>query len=102
MGAFRTSQAGVGTAKVQSFKTEKMPGFDRTGPASGGPMTGWRMGKCTNFGQPRQRVNEGEAPTATEEDVFFNRGRGMGFGPGRGRGWGRGGGRQFRQRGGMW
>ena len=82
-----------------------MPGYDRSGPAGSRPVTGWRMGRCTNYGQPRQRVSEGEAPTAAEEDVFFNRGRGMGFGagfgPGRGRGWGRGGGRQFRHRGGM-
>lgn len=79
-----------------------MPGYDRTGPAGSGPMTGWRMGRCTNYGQARPRMKEGEAPTATEDDDLSFRGRNWGFGPGRGRGRGRGGGWQFRQRGGMW
>ena len=27
-----------------------MPGFNQTGPNGQGPMTGRRMGRCTNFG----------------------------------------------------
>jgi hypothetical protein len=50
-----------------------MPGFDRTGPAGYGPMTGGGRGYCApgNAGMPR-------------------RGFGGGYGRGRGRGYGRG------------
>jgi hypothetical protein len=49
-----------------------MPGFDRTGPAGMGPMTGWGRGLCGSRG------NYGGGQ------------RFWGFGPGSGRGWGRG------------
>ena len=50
-----------------------MPGFDKTGPTGGGPMTGRRMGVCA--GQESNRMP----------------GRGFGFRfRGRGRGFGRG------------
>jgi hypothetical protein len=28
-----------------------MPGFDRTGPAGMGPVTGWGRGRCTPYGR---------------------------------------------------
>ena len=50
-----------------------MPGFDGSGPAGLGPMTGWGMGYC---GTGRRRP------------VGRGFGRGMGFGRGYGRGLG--------------
>ena len=50
-----------------------MPGFDGTGPAGGGPMTGWARGYCNSgasYGIERLRSR-----------------RGVGFGYGRGRGY---------------
>ncbi len=29
-----------------------MPGFDGTGPLGGGPITGWRRGRCISGGNP--------------------------------------------------
>ena len=52
-----------------------MPGFDRTGPAGAGPMTGRQLGRCT--GNTSGFTGRG-----------FGYGRGYGFG--RGRGGGRG------------
>ncbi len=75
-----------------------MPGFNQTGPMGQGPMTGRKMGRCTNFG-----ANQGRKSTTEEnlqQDVF--QGRGFGFGRGqRGRGRGRGLGMQNRFRGGF-
>ncbi|MFZ5941380.1 MAG: DUF5320 domain-containing protein [Bacteroidota bacterium] len=34
-----------------------MPGFDRKGPEGQGPMTGRKMGKCTDYGA---RLGKGE------------------------------------------
>ena len=49
-----------------------MPGFDRTGPAGMGPMTGWGRGLCGSRG-------------------YYGGGqRYWGYGRGYGRGWGRG------------
>jgi len=53
-----------------------MPGFDRTGPAGMGPMTGWGRGRCNPSGSYEPRGRRG----------FF----GPGYGRGRGRGWCRG------------
>ena len=79
-----------------------MPGFNQTGPVGQGPMTGRRMGRCTNFGanlkvQPTPN-NENPEQKLPED----NSGSGSGFGPGRGGrgGFGRGLGRQHRFRGG--
>lgn len=53
-----------------------MPGFDGTGPAGMGPMTGGGRGYCAYPGAVRPRYfGRG----------YFGRGRGMGWG--RGRGW---------------
>jgi hypothetical protein len=62
-----------------------MPNFDQTGPMSEGPMTGRKMGKCSQ--------NESEKPN------FLGRGR-QGKGRGLGRGKNCGSGNQNRFRGG--
>jgi hypothetical protein len=73
-----------------------MPGFDQKGPVGQGPMTGRRMGKCTNYG-----ANQKSQPTEnTSQNDDLE--RGFGFGRrGRGRGFGRGLGLQNRFRGNM-
>jgi hypothetical protein len=92
-----------------------MPGFNQKGPMGQGPMTGRRMGRCTNFG-----ANPKDQPVAENEDASnlaadnlpaqglgLGRGRGLGLGRGQGgAGFGRGGGgrgmgRQNRNRGGF-
>ena len=55
-----------------------MPGFDRTGPWGGGPMTGGRRGLCASGSAGVNQFGGGRS---------F--GRGMGFGRGRGFGVGR-------------
>lgn len=80
-----------------------MPGFDQTGPLGKGPMTGRRLGRCTNYGAGfRNSAAETKAdPNGTQSENFLGRGLGFGrsHGTGRGRG-GRGGGLQNRFRGG--
>jgi hypothetical protein len=84
-----------------------MPGFNKTGPYGQGPMTGRRLGRCTNYGQAAGNNKETEDETQNSEQSEFlkdypplgrGRGLGRGFGPGRGRG-GRGMGMQNRFRG---
>jgi len=59
-----------------------MPGFDKTGPTGRGPMTGRRMGQCTNFGKTRGwRV---PSPEMNEFEPFFMPSGGRGYGCGRG------------------
>lgn len=80
-----------------------MPGFNQTGPMGRGPMTGWKMGRCTNFGAKRKEeaVAGNQAPEETLPEDLRGRGFGRGRGgQGRGRG-GFGGGRQNRFRGGL-
>jgi hypothetical protein len=75
-----------------------MPGFNQKGPMGQGPMTGRRMGRCTNYGAAAKNdiKNESENQTQRQPGDF----PGRGFGPGRGRGGkGRGMGRQNRIRG---
>jgi hypothetical protein len=55
-----------------------MPGFDRTGPAGAGPMTGRQLGRCT-----------GNATGIPGRDFRYY-GRGLRGGFRRGRGWGYG------------
>lgn len=61
-----------------------MPRFDQTGPMGQGPMTGRRMGRCTNLGANPKN----QASTTTEisnENIPENiQGKGFGFGRGRG------------------
>ena len=96
-----------------------MSGLNQKGPMGQGPMTGRRMGRCTNFGANQQKAeaaNDATNKEATESKTgaqlpedFFGRGmgygsrmgmgKGLGFGRGRG-GMGRGMGCQKRFRGG--
>jgi hypothetical protein len=69
-----------------------MPGFNQKGPMGEGPMTGRRMGRCTNFGAA-VRNNEVASDLDQKTDLSdnfpgrgFSQGRRMG---GRGRGMGR-------------
>ncbi|HPD94956.1 MAG TPA: DUF5320 domain-containing protein [Tenuifilaceae bacterium] len=86
-----------------------MPGYNQTGPMGQGPMTGRRMGRCTNYGANIKNANSEDTTENNEmpPEPLWGRGRGMGagrgFGRGRGmgRGMGRGLGRQNRFRGGM-
>lgn len=90
-----------------------MPGFNQKGPMGQGPMTGRKMGRCTNFGAnlKDQSIPENETPDVTNPDNLMGRGMGMGRGLGMGRGRGgaglgrggagRGMGRQNRHRGGF-
>jgi hypothetical protein len=78
-----------------------MPGFDKTGPMGDGPMTGRRMGRCTNYGQGLKKSNRESA--GGQDDImsgeFPRAGRGFGWRRGGiGRGFGLG--RQNRFRGG--
>lgn len=77
-----------------------MPAMNQRGPMGDGPMTGRRMGRCTNFGanQKKEMAEKEVKPTENQnenqnDDAFnFGRGRGFGFrrcrgGGGRGMGW---------------
>ncbi len=85
-----------------------MPALNQKGPMGQGPMTGQRMGRCTNFGAnlkkqtAREDENSAETRIGNQEapESNFNRGGGFGFGR-RGRGAGQGIGRQNRFRGGF-
>ncbi len=35
-----------------------MPGFNQKGPTGQGPMTGRKMGKCTNFGAGKRDLQK--------------------------------------------
>ena len=71
-----------------------MPGYDKTGPVGLGPMTGRRLGRCTNFGDsPKDQPPT--APKNSDEnypEALPRRGLGLGGGLGLGlrnrfRGW---------------
>jgi len=79
-----------------------MPRLNQTGPMGQGPMTGRRMGRCTNFGASRKNQNTTISENQNEIQAEDIAGRGFGFGMGRGRGGrGRGMGMQNRFRGGF-
>lgn len=75
-----------------------MPGFDQTGPAGQGAMTGRRMGRCTHYGARLSNEAPRQGDQAVPEEPLspemysgrgFGRGRGYGqgqLGGGRGRG----------------
>jgi hypothetical protein len=68
-----------------------MPGFNKTGPKGQGPMTGRRMGCCTNYGAnlKNQNVTTPENQGELLSGQIPGRGPGMGRGRGmRGRGLG--------------
>lgn len=78
-----------------------MPGFNKQGPMGQGPMTGRKMGRCTNFGagrrnQPTDETENIETPTNQNiaRQNFAGKGYGQGFGRRCGRGMGRNGGGQ--------
>ncbi len=79
-----------------------MPGFNQTGPNGQGPMTGRRMGRCTNFGanlknQSATIAYEDPSKNDSENIQGFGFGRGLGLGRGkRGRGMGMGRQNRFR------
>ena len=75
-----------------------MPGFNQTGPMGQGPMTGRRMGRCTNFGAKQSSTPNSEE--SNQQENFLDRGFRFGRGQG-GRGRGRGFGMQNRFRGGF-
>jgi hypothetical protein len=80
-----------------------MPGFDGTGPAGMGPMTGGGRGWCNPHSAPYARYGPHNLPYAIPASPdytygfgrprwgrgrgFWGRGRGRGWAPGRGRGW---------------
>jgi hypothetical protein len=71
-----------------------MPGFDRTGPEGEGPMTGRKLGRCTNYGNGKQGLKDNQADDIENLPQGRGAGRGLGRrGGGRGRGAGPGGGR---------
>lgn len=72
-----------------------MPGFNQTGPMGQGPMTGRKMGRCTNYGANRkEQTNDETINNVTSEEITTRR---FGFGRGRfGRGRGFGMQRRFR------
>jgi len=76
-----------------------MPGLNQTGPMGQGPMTGRRMGRCTNFGSaPNNQPSaeqDGSTNTGAQPVPGSGFGRGWGFGGGRGFGFGNGRGRGF-------
>lgn len=78
-----------------------MPGFNQRGPIGQGPLTGRRMGRCTNFGANDKTKASGakENPDEKTDEIYpedmpqrpYGNGFGFGRGAGRGRGrWGRG------------
>lgn len=77
-----------------------MPGFNQRGPDGQGPMTGRRMGRCTNFGHNERAMTAEIKPTVTTEiqpeqtgatpQSASGRGNGRGNGLGHGRGCGAG------------
>lgn len=76
-----------------------MPGFNQKGPEGQGPMTGRKMGKCTNFGANNPTSNEipldkDQQSNDLQPGMGRGRRRGSGFGSGQGNGLGRGQGRR--------
>lgn len=65
-----------------------MANFNHRGPLGEGPMTGRKMGRCTNFGARlrEQTMDDNE----NRENAVNLDAQGLGLGRGRGRGMGRG------------
>ncbi|MGB4413340.1 MAG: DUF5320 domain-containing protein [Paludibacter sp.] len=78
-----------------------MPGFNQRGPMGDGPMTGRRMGKCTNFGANATNPTDNQTNAANDSTFVRGMGRGWAAGRGMGRGRGMGMGRQHRFRNGQ-
>ena len=85
--------AGAGAVNFKGKEVFHMPGFDGTGPAGMGPMTGWGQGYCNP-----SLTAYGPAPAWGPGGYWgagYGRGSGLGRGFGRGQGPGRGFGRGF-------
>jgi hypothetical protein len=57
-----------------------MPGFNKTGPLGQGPMTGRRMGACTNYGNkpaPDTQTEKGKSENDFSENSFGRKGLGQ-------------------------
>ena len=72
-----------------------MPGFDGSGPAGAGKMTGWGRGPCSNEGTADAINSKGcgmgfRPATGMRCGMGFGRGRGNGMRRGNGRGYGSG------------
>lgn len=65
-----------------------MPGFNQKGPNGEGPMTGRRMGRCTDFGAREANRGVSSAENLSDNDTQQAFGRGMGRSQGAGRGMG--------------
>ncbi|HKK43122.1 MAG TPA: DUF5320 domain-containing protein [Bacteroidales bacterium] len=77
-----------------------MPALNQRGPMGEGPMTGRKMGRCTNFRAAFKEKDSNYAGEQHEPDNEDIPGRAYGYGYGRGmRGRGRGLGRMNRLRG---
>lgn len=50
-----------------------MPGLNQQGPMGQGPMTGWKMGRCTHYGKSRSSVEE----LKDENELRIGRGFGV-------------------------
>ena len=62
-----------------------MPGLNQTGPMGQGPMTGRRMGRCTNLDANASNQTETPRDDANENRPENVQARGFGLGRGRGR-----------------
>lgn len=65
-----------------------MPGFNQTGPAGQGPMTGRGFGRCANISEiTNEKTSTSNTSNENNNMPFVGRGlgagRGMGFGRGR-------------------
>lgn len=68
-----------------------MPNLNHKGPEGDGPMTGQKMGKCTNFGQNMPKKDSGtQTAVRGEGQQNCREGQGRGCGNGRGKGMGMG------------
>jgi len=68
-----------------------MPVFNQKGPDGKGPMTGRKMGRCTNFGANLKNKSDDSSEQSNENLPGNFHGRGFGFGRAYGRkGFGRG------------
>ncbi len=61
-----------------------MPGFDKTGPAGQGPMTGRRMGQCVNTDPENQQSTQQNQTGYYKNPAAQERPLGRGLGRGRG------------------
>ena len=60
-----------------------MPGFNQTGPAGQGPMTGRKEGRCTNFGANQKNQTSDVNENSNDNMPENMQGNGFGFGRGR-------------------